>query len=510
MRCRCYCPSATMRGILSVMILAAVLIGAAGCASTAKTEAGPKMGPIAVGADGGSFVESDSGRPFVPFGTNYYDPNTGWPPQVWKQFDPSRINEHFTIMKELGVNCARVFLAAATFQPDVNTVDEAALKKLDTLVVIARRSGIRLILTGPDHWEGSPDFWKPDRFAGEQALKALDYFWRTLGERYSGEPAILAWDLLNEPEMPWFVESWRPKWNAWLEAKYTNLEGLKTAWANELKEDESWGNIAVPEDKAQKDNPRLLDWQRFREHLADEWVRRQVEALRQADPTHLITVGYIQWSYPILRPGNPSQYSAFDPKRQVGWLDFLSIHFYPLLGRPLGSRTNWENNLAYLQTILAYCHAGKPVVLSEYGWYGGGAPQGRPFVSEDGQERWLAAEIEASRRLASGWLSWPFADTPESTDMSIYGGLVKTDLVYKLWARRFKAYASNLAILPQPTPELPTVDSTASLTAPADELMPMHEAYRQTIQETIKQAGLVPPIELPPLILPEQPETSPE
>lgn len=513
MRCRCYCPSATMRRILIAVCLAAVLIAPAGCASTAKTEAGPKMGLIVVGADGGSFVESDSGRPFVPFGTNYYDPNTGWPPQVWKQSDPNRIHEHFAVMKDFGVNCARVFLAAATFQPDVNTVDEAALEKLDALVGIARQSGIRLILTGPDHWEGSPEYWKPDRFAGEQALKALDYFWRTIGERYRGEPAILAWDLLNEPQMPWFVEPWRPKWNAWLEAKYTSREGLEAAWGSELKAEESWGNITAPEDQAEKSNPRLFDWQLFREHLADEWVRRQVQAIRQADPTHLITVGYIQWSYPIIRPGNPSQYSAFNPRRQVEWLDFISIHFYPLLGRPLGSKTNWDNNLAYLQSLLAYCHAGKPVVLSEYGWYGGGAPQQRPYLTENEQERWLAAELEASRRLADGWLSWPFADTPESTDMSIYGGLVKPDMIYKRWARRFMVYTANLTTVPQPTPELPTFDSAPSLTTPVDDLMPMHEAYRQMVQTALNEAGPVSPIkeQAPPAEdrqEPEQQETS--
>ncbi len=84
---------------------------------------------------------------------------------------------------------------------------KAALKKLDALIEIARRSGIRLILTGPDHWEGSPAYWKPDRFAGEQALQALENFWQTLGRRYRGEPAIFAWDLLNEPHLPWFVET---------------------------------------------------------------------------------------------------------------------------------------------------------------------------------------------------------------------------------------------------------------------------------------------------------------
>jgi hypothetical protein len=441
--------------------------------------------------DGQSFVEPSTGKPFVPFGTNYYDPNTGWPPQVWRQFDPNRVQAQFKVMQDLGVNCARVFLAAATFQPDVNTIDEEALQKLDTLVRIARRSGIRLILTGPDHWEGSPGYWKPDRFAGAQALQALDHFWRTVGERYRGEPGIFAWDLLNEPQIPWSVATWGPKWNAWLEAKYGNRSGLKAAWADELPDEESWGSIAVPKDQARKGSPRLLDWQMFRESLADEWVCRQVEVIRQVDGTHLITIGCIQWSYPIMRPGNPSLYSAFNPHRQARWLDFISVHFYPM-GQPLVSQDNWDNGLTYLQSVLAYCHAGKPVVLEEYGWYGGGAPEGRQLLSEADQARWITAEIEASRRLANGWLSWPFADTPDSTDMSIYGGLVKPDMIYKLWARRFSAYAANLAILPQPAPPLPAFDFAASLTTPVEELLPLQMQYSQKLQAVLHQAGPLP------------------
>ncbi len=54
------------------------------------------------------------------------------------------------------------------------------------------------------------------------------------------------------------------------------------------------------------------------------------------------------------------------------------MHFYPLLGKPLESKEAWDRNLAYLQSTLAYCHVGKPVVLEEFGWYGGGAPRGSP------------------------------------------------------------------------------------------------------------------------------------
>jgi hypothetical protein len=449
------------------------------------------MDLIAVAPDGQGFVETDKSRSYIPFGTNYYDPHTGWAPKLWRRFDAEKVRQHFHVMNGIGVNCARVFLTTGSFQPTAEKIEEQALTKLDKLVEIARENGIRLILTGPDHWEGQPDYWKPDRYAGKAALQALEHFWTVVAQRYRGEPAIFAWDLLNEPHMPWFVEQWRPKWNLWLQSTYENREALKAAWGSELTEDDEWSNVAVPENRPDSGNPRLRDWQHFREHLADEWVRCQVEAIRRVDPTHLITVGYIQWSYPLVRPGNPDRYAAFNPRRQACWLDFVTIHFYPSLGSPFQSEENWQKNIGYLQGVLAYCHTGKPVVLGEFGWYGGGAPQHHPYLSEQQQAHWISAEIEASCSLADGWLSWPFADTPESGDISLFAGLVKDDLSLKDWGHKFGELAANLPELKSPRPKLPAANFPTALTADNNELSKMHEAYIKAIQQGIKEKSRI-------------------
>jgi hypothetical protein len=128
------------------------------------------------------------------------------------------------------------------------------------------------------------------------------------------------------------------------------------------------------------------------------------------------------------------------------------------------------------------------VVLGEYGWYGGGAPQQHPYLGETQQANWIQAEIEASRALADGWLSWPFADTPESTDISLYAGLVKSDLTVKNWGRKFKELAANLSELKSAkggTLQLPAFDFPQAFTAGSEDLDKMHQTYVSAIQRPL-------------------------
>src|ERR1051325_10286144 len=72
---------------------------------------------IRVAKDGRTFVDA-TGKPFVPFGVNYYRPGTGWAPQIWKTFDEETTRKDFARMKVLGVNCVRVFLTYHSFHSD--------------------------------------------------------------------------------------------------------------------------------------------------------------------------------------------------------------------------------------------------------------------------------------------------------------------------------------------------------------------------------------------------------
>ncbi|GEM_PF-127990 len=408
----------------------------------------PKLPRLQLAADARGFVTSD-GRPFIPFGVNYYRPGTGWAPQVWKQFNASATREDFRRMQAAGVNCVRVFLSFGSFYSTPGQLDAAGLAKFDEFLELAEASGIYVHPTGPDHWEGLPDWATPDRYADEAFLTALEQFWSAFAARYRGRSVIFAYDLLNEPHVPWDTPALRVKWNDWLKQRYGSMENLATAWGRTNLPPP--GDFAPPAPQAMPGDRALLDYQAFRESIADEWTRRQVVALKAADPQALVTVGLVQWSVPSLLP-SVKHYAAFHPGRQARFLDFMEMHFYPLDRGAFTYRDAEEEqrNLAYLHGVVSeVAKTGKPVVIAEFGWYGGGTPrfdQGRPpAASEAQQAQWCRRLIETTAGLACGWLNWGFYDQPEATDVSELTGLYRADGTAKVWGREFQQLAKRFA-----------------------------------------------------------------
>jgi endo-1,4-beta-mannosidase len=394
---------------------------------------------------------TESGKAFVPFGVTYYRPGTGWAPQVWKQFDAEATRRDFSRMKELGVNCVRVFLSFGSFYHASGVLDTNGLAKFDQFLMIAEAAGIYVHPTGPDLWEGPPE-WTLGGIEDEKTLSELEKFWKLFAARYRGRNVIFAYDLRNEPAVGW--DGLEGAWNSWLAEKYQTVQKLNAAWRGQEGE-VAFGSIAVPPKKDAPGERRLLVFQYFREHLADEWTRRQAVALRGADANALVTVGLVQWSVPSLLPGDLSTYSAFRPERQARYIDFLEVHFYPLLdgGYRYKDPESETRNLGYLESVVrAAAQPGKPLVLAEFGWYGGGTPHFNagafPVATEARQAQYNRRVIETSAGLACGWLNWGFYDSPQATDCSELTGLLTADGKIKAWGGAFKDLAAKLQAKP--------------------------------------------------------------
>jgi len=478
-----FSPTYKTFGLRALTLACACLVEGLLVANPAVAPSSPGLSKIHVAADKRTFV-TEEGKPFVPFGVTYYRPGTGWAPQLWKEFEPEAAREDFARMKALGINCVRVFLTFKSFYTDPGELRPEGLAKFDQLLAVAQEAGIYLHPTGPDHWEGPPN-WEPVAVEDSQTVRALESFWKLFALRYRGRSAIFAYDLRNEPEVGW-NERMNSEWNTWLKRKYVTAGALKTAWntTNNLH----FGSISNPPPRDAPMSRELLDFQSFREELADEWTRRQAAAIKSADPNALVTVGLIQWSVPSLLPAGPQHYSGFRPVRQAKYLDFLEVHFYPFAQGAYEYRSEQDQvaNIAYLEGIVReVARPGKPVVLAEFGWYGGGKPRfdqgAHPQATEQQQADYCRAVVEASVGMAVGWLNWGFYDQPEATDCSELTGLVKADGKLKAWGKAFQELSAKYRRTPIPAARVgarPDLDWDACVTSSK-----AGNAYRQKYLE---------------------------
>lgn len=400
------------------------------------------MNLIHVHPSGWGFGERAGGRTFTPWGCNYYDPETGWSPRIWELFDAGRVAEHFGHIRAIGGNVVRVFASVTALLKSPRRVNPAGLAKMEQMLALAEAAGLRVIWSGPGAWEGLPRWWqessryeayvRPDLIAAQQTA------WRGMAERMRGHPALFAYELHNEPFAPWQPSA-----------------ALRNAWKKWRRQ----AKRALPAAPPCPTEPLAWDWtadfQRFREHCAVEYVSRMAEAIRGQDDTHLITVGLHQKSAPFdWYPPDP--YAAFNPHQLAPLVDYTSVHFYPhhpfhpnIYRDPYETADGMAETLAHARAVARYMHAGgKPVVMEECGWYGGGSVltgnREQPARSEAEQTAWCTGLVTATRGDVCGWLFWPYRDTPSSLDASRHSGLYNAAGQLKDWGRAFARLAPGI------------------------------------------------------------------
>ncbi|MHB1767518.1 MAG: cellulase family glycosylhydrolase [Phycisphaerae bacterium] len=385
-------------------------------------------------------------QPFIPFGAAYFRPNTGWAPRLWRNFNAAAVRRDFVLLKANNLNTVRVFLPEVTFYPRLGLLETEAVDKFDQLLALAEEVGlyVQTCLIG---WGGKPAWKRGDEFADPRALEAREQFWSLLAGRYKGRSVIYTYELANEPTIGWNTHAMQALWNKW---------NNKTT--------------PIPPPKDNPGDSALLAFQHFREHVADEWTRRQVAAIKKTDPEALATIGLGQWSVPAVA-GFLWYYTGFRPQRQAKMLDFMQIHIYPQWdnGYHYQSREIKVANLSWMQsTVREMSLAGLPTMVGEFGWYGGGrVPMGSkqlsPPATQEQQARFLAELIRTSTPLACGWLNWAMYDDPVATDITRFSGLFTAAGKLKNWGKRFGEisleYRKNLPPVPLgkigPRPDFP-------------------------------------------------------
>ncbi len=169
---------------------------------------GPSLEPVRTTSPSAEFVQVADGQlvvdgqPFVVAGVNYYPKTSPWL-LFWPEYKAPDTVKDLDTIQALGLNTVRIFISYADFGGDVITSKE--LIKLTHFLNQAQVRGLKVIVTLFDHHtDHSVSNWAGD----DRHLAALI-------PPFAEHPAILAWDIKNEPDRDYAFNT-QPLTEAWL------------------------------------------------------------------------------------------------------------------------------------------------------------------------------------------------------------------------------------------------------------------------------------------------------
>jgi beta-galactosidase len=270
-------------------------------------------------------------------GTYYYPEH--WPEAQWER-DIKRIADmgfEFTHFAEF---------AWAQLEPEEGKFD---FSWLDKAVALAEKNGLKVVMCTPTP---TPPRWlsykHPEILMVNDEGRTIQHGARThaswssdvyrdyikkiveqLGERYGNNPAIMGWQIDNEPShyrSPWdYSEAAEQKFRQWLKQKYGSIQQLNQTWGADFwsQNYNSFEQIRIPNQKelVQQANPHaVLDFRRFTADEAAGFVSFQADLLRPY-------VRAEQWITTNYMPG----YISVDPRKSKD-LDFVTYTRYLVAG----------------------------------------------------------------------------------------------------------------------------------------------------------------------------------
>lgn len=310
-----------------------------------------------------------SGAPVFVVGMNYEGPaDRAW--QMWDRFDASLIEADLMRAADGGVNALRIFIQA----PLAKDISANQWDKLDTLVGLAEKYGVQLIVSLHDY--GDSDVATVSATAGK------------IAQRYRGRGGILAFDVKNEPrfndvalakyaspaalQQRGLIDTLGERLARADLADYRASDDGKKSVPASLSDDVAWiyaNNLLLYREMLAQasgwvrdhgfrgttldylDAPEGQKWAPLIRALDDTlraWLEPQVQAIRAGDPSKPITVHHVDAVLASLKSNDV--------------LDYETFHRYPAQGAASVSGT-----LALAKTLHAR-HPDKPFMLGEFGY----------------------------------------------------------------------------------------------------------------------------------------------
>jgi beta-galactosidase len=274
-------------------------------------------------------VAGSSGDVFATYriGVSYY-------PEQWPA---AQVEEDFAKMQALGINMVRMGeFAWSSLQPSPL---EFRFGWLDRAIALAAKNGIAVILGTPTA-SVPPWLYKlhPDVLSGnEKGLytyggrkgfsldspamhDAAAAIITPLSARYGSNPAVVGWQLSNEPGYP--MVNYDPNslhaFRQWLKAHYGTLANLNSAWGGPFwsNEYDAWDEIFFPTNSAEGGwNPGVhLDYRRFFSESFQKWLRFEAGLVRKHAHNQFVYTNWpeVAWSVDIFQASTFLDATAWD------------------------------------------------------------------------------------------------------------------------------------------------------------------------------------------------------
>lgn len=292
-----------------------VLLLMAACAGAPS--GAPALERVRIAPDGKGFRFAESGRTFTPWGFNYdHDEQSRLIEDYWES-EWAKVEEDFREIRDLGATAVRIHLQVNRFLEAPDRGNERSLALLRKLLGLAESLGLYLDLTGLGCYRKSDTPAWYEQADESTRWTAQAKFWDVVSAACARSPAVLCYNLMNEPVSP---------------------AGPGKAWHGA-----PLGEFHYVE------NLTLEPGKRARSDLTREWMRRLIPAIRKNDPSRLITCGmFFLFEVPAGLTLSP------DPKTLAEDLDYFSVHMYP-------KDASVDRNLELLGTL----PPDKPVVIEE-------------------------------------------------------------------------------------------------------------------------------------------------
>lgn len=420
------------------------------------------MQAVRVAADRWNFELAETREPIVPLGGNMLNDLHPVQGTLFDNFDANDCDRRFAAMAEVGLNVVRQAIGVNNVFDPATGLKAEGMKNWDTFVKLAEKHGIYLMPVGG--YVGSNDWFDVESLADHgKSLDESCAFWEAFVGHYSGHPAFWAWDLRNEllyDEQPHDLSNLEAdrlrirtmlmdRWPAWLKARYETVANMNQVYGSDYA-----GFEDVPGSVRFVEKPWDIWAYDFRCYLNErgyDWCKRQCDVIRSVSPNHMICSG---------------NNGCFSPDQDL-WLangfhnhaihelfDFVTFHPYPALqakkdgrGDPLDGGEPAEYWLNACVGMARLEWMGKPIVVQEFGWYGGGESSfigPLPYRSENEHADYMR---ELTSRLVPhtvGFINWPTMDMPNASDISNHGGIFTHDAKPKELAKVYGDLATHL------------------------------------------------------------------